>query len=46
MKKLLLGVFALTALSVAVAAPVSMEDQSQLKPAPAKKIYELGNYKH
>ena len=36
MKKLLLGVFALTALSVAVAAPVSMEDQSQLKPAPAK----------
>ena len=36
MKKLLLGVFALSALSIAVAAPVSMEDPSQLKPAQAK----------
>ena len=36
MKKLLVSIFALTAISAAIAAPVSMEDQSQLKPAPAK----------
>ena len=33
MKKLLVSIFALTAISAAIAAPVSMEDQSQLKPS-------------
>ena len=36
MKKLLVSIFALTAISAAIAAPAAMEDQSQLEPAPAK----------
>ena len=32
MKKLLLSAFALSAIGTAIAAPIAMEDQSQLKP--------------